>query len=1696
MVQPLGILGTELETAKIAAGSPTYAPKQPSDLPAGYPVKIGNVDVLAAAREDIAKQKGENKVSLVDLENKFDGLMLLRDDPELNQEKIDQYLAANIPGVTEIGTVPINPSMIKGSKNAGVESTYYTNFIAENAVPKGAELPLAFSSADYKEVRLPPAFANLDPMFKDVMTSAVSDSQDVARIVTNVFESGDIPLKGQEVLLNGFATGNFQKEFSRAMRNLPGDTARGFPDFAAMIYAAGRALWDQTVGDAPEEDDIYASFNKAYRGYSLSSPRQFYEGLLNKSEVFDSAYLAFNRQYKEMFYAEFDDKETADDAWFTAHADWFVQNPKLERVVAEDGTVSARHIQDENGVYQYEDFKLPQGAVRQLLDLAFLKLPATEKGIIYMSSMAPITGTFTVAGLHKGGRYLGMVERGRKLTTKDEDGNDVLVYSPKLSDFEVFKAERRRGMFGKTNSGLGFVNQTFSQAWNVATLGFLSGGAKGAMQRRRTLDMHVETLNRYDSDISTTRDEVKDLEIKIKNGVDSSGNKFEPSEIEALRIELTGAKNQLKALENGLGRYKVKVGSSRKIYGDNPFMRQVIIDDAIIASSIAYGSALLSGSYDIDIGPVEIQKGNLMDPGAAEALTSVVLPLIAPYGVRKAVSATKSVSNFVLGGTIDSAVDTIDAIGSTLHLFPEGTLLTGTDSEIRDAIKAGGLTPTDKTVKGVFTLRKILNAMDPVYRERAYQSLIRYNRTMTGLRSEMVRLELPEEEINENMTTLSLSLAQATGLAPLIAVQQNTLSGGIKVKDLTDGKKLGQVLDNMAAQENVIQGMEININNFIAGIEKSSGIKINDNKPLRDAVNQINGMIEVQRNSVAAQKIAIKTSLDKLYRFAAGEGRIDEDTVERLLDINKGLVPEGELIDNVWTIRAITDIRTRLMEGLEETAEAVVAFHSSMSSRELEVELNALAEDAFDIMMGSRRAKASQPYRDLDDLKDSNGEQIIVNVNDLVGRLRSVVDDFADKPISYALTGGKRFMSQGGLEMQRTMNKVALRGFLNSGIPRQEVSNLLRARRQQLSENNPDFDPSDYTLADLAFEMQAEIKKKIDAGEIAEGVEAPNYLQATVYEAEKIARYFRNQARRFSSTDFEASQSFEKIEQEMDSIFKQYTLEDGTSLFEKVDAARANYRRVMGEPTSPGTYADNVIKNRTYFEALSEQPAGTKGKYKKTSAEGGATPDYIFRDMRKLMSRVLNKNLSDAEFQSDVLPELRAQRDRLLEFFGAEMQTGGYGFDLSDPEQAQVARLLQQLLSATGDAAFSGKLRDELASRVGEFSPFVIGKAEIAKLTEGDMPYNFKFAERIETIENEFKVPVVSSGGSTGNLRLLTSGKTKSFAQDFDTRLQEDVAAVKAFNEVRDDLMNTQGDLRIAAEREVEIERELLARVQKLGDIASDPMQFGKTYFEGSDPEQFEIDVQDFVQKSKATKNPLTEDEVRSFMQYMYTRYLTEKAGIKYKYTPRTGEKREGVPAVSDVTVLINEVARPENRAMMQAILGEDLTRSMEDIADWATYATGDAMSIKGMNAGQLMSLESAFARAFNIARGMVSIPYVATEVSARIALYRNDSLIKMALSDRQLSNIMARMLRKPEELTKADIKTFGIRMQRYIAKELYITGGEVPTVDQIIASISGGYEPSDEGRELPETPDVTIATQNPNEELIQELQNQQEARQ
>ena len=77
----------------------------------------------------------------------------------------------------------------------------------------------------------------------------------------------------------------------------------------------------------------------------------------------------------------------------------------------------------------------------------------------------------------------------------------------------------------------------------------------------------------------------------------------------------------------------------------------------------------------------------------------------------------------------------------------------------------------------------------------------------------------------------------------------------------------------------------------------------------------------------------------------------------------------------------------------------------------------------------------------------------------------------------------------------------------------------------------------------------------------------------------------------------------------------------------------------------------------------------------------------------------------------------------------------------------------------------------------------------------------------------------------------------------------------------------------------------------------------------------------DFVSKSRGTGRPMSEDEVRTFMRYQFTRYLMAKAGLKSKYTTRSDEP---VQNVSDIDVLINQVALKENRDFMAAVMGED----------------------------------------------------------------------------------------------------------------------------------------------------------------------------
>ena len=1659
-------------------------------------------EFIEAAQADLAAQKGEGRRSIAELNEEFAGLVRLgQTGAPVTQDDINTYVQESLNGVNTIGGQTITPEVIKFIQIPENQDLYRTRYQTENFVRRQTGLAVPFYDKETKTIRLPAAFANVRPEFKEAMTAVVQDSVDLANVLDTSFNGhidGDpttIPLMGQEALLNAVSQGSFQKEWIQGMSDLPGDFMRGLPDFPALVIGATKALtYDQIVDIATGQDrSVLEAFNKNMEGYALFGPRQFYENVLNSTPGFRSASISFNKTYKNIFYKQFENPEIASAAFFEAHKDWYMAHPRLEEVVGEDGEVTLRQAGlDENGMpdmnpdsptFSFLEYQVPQNLVRETLDLAFVKLPAHEKGIVFFSTMAPITYGFTAANMHKAGRYQNVVRVGR------ESGN----YSPEMSDVEVFKAERKRR--------IGAIGTGFSNTWNAVTLNFLSGGIGGMLQRREMSDAHVRALDNYDRDIAQTSDRIDDLEEILNRGtqvIDGKDVKLTPDDIKGFKTQLAAERKALDSLTSGLSNYKLRMGASRSPYNLNsPFMRELMFDDVLISGAIAYGSELLSGQYTVSFRGEDIQVANFT-PETAEAINSIVMPLVAPIATRKIAGGVWKLGNLMTAQAPRGAVDTLNAIGSTLHIIPTDALLSANATTIKRILSEGGVQPTDETLNGIITLQRILNAMEPQYRERAYQGLIRYNRTMRNLQGEMEKLGLDDEQIAGNMDTLSLTLAQATGLGPLIAMQQSAGAGQISARDLLRPKKLREIMETFKTEEDLIKGMELNIGLFIDNIEKQTGTKITSNKLLMETALTVTGMVDTQRLALRNKKDAIRKQIDQLYAFAADEGEIDEGAVARILEINQGLVPEGELIDNIWSAREIIKIRNRLLDSISERTEAVGAFFKDLSTEEMNIEINRLAESAHAVVTGSRKAQASLPFLQMNSFKTPDGNSITVDVSKLSRKLRTFVEGFEEEPISFFFKGGKKYMSQSGSDMAKMLDRMAIRGLLEAGYDRKSIQALLAKKRQQLRKKG--VDPLVYSFADMAFEMTEDAARR--------GKEV-NYFLARPSDAEKISRFFRERAMANTKKgDRDVAIMFDQMDEvlraELGSIDAVSPDGTETTMVDILDAARSNYRSVMGEPSSAGTINSKIASNRTYSEALTPQPGGTMAKYKKTHSEGGETPVGVFRRVQSLMNKAMAPGTSDEAF-SKILLDLANERERLMEMMGGTVIDNRYGFDLresgtgfADPreikslperikageqaDQALVLKTIERLLNIAGQAGLSGKMYTEMKEQTTGVTRLILEKGEAKNIRNSSN--NWKRASRVQQMEAVLTIPIINRNGKkSADHRLFDSGAAGDFAKDFDRLLAENDQVRLAFDQVRTELLDETGALRVAAETELGIESERLQAVQQFEKRVRDPIAFGETFFENRTIEEFNADVMDFVAKSRGTDRPMSEDEVRTFMRYQFTRYLMAKAGLKSKYTTRSDEP---VQNVSDIDVLINQVANGERRDFMAAVMGEDLTRHLEDISMWATYASGDGMGLRGMNRHTLMSLESAFARAFNIARGMVSIPYVATEVSARIALHRNFSLVKLALSDRKAADIMARMLRSPEGgISKEDIRTLGLRLRNYMAKELIVSGGELPTVDQIIEAMnldgSGAMSPISSAG----TPSQIIEEQDPNEELL-----------
>jgi len=336
--------------------------------------------------------------------------------------------------------------------------------------------------------------------------------------------------------------------------------------------------------------------------------------------------------------------------------------------------------------------------------------------------------------------------------------------------------------------------------------------------------------------------------------------------------------------------------------------------------------------------------------------------------------------------------------------------------------------------------------------------------------------------------------------------------------------------------------------------------------------------------------------------------------------------------------------------------------------------------------------------------------------------------------------------------------------------------------------------------------------------------------------------------------------------------------------------------------------------------------------------------------------------------------------------------------------------------------------------------------------------YNFVQAMNITEIENKLTVPVFKGTKADGtpdieHRKLLTVTDVDDLTLDLKDRLKSSQKMRKEYLDLKNEIEDKGSAARIAGDKLVSDQQDVLSKLERTTDNVRDPKRFFKDHFENRTAD----DIDDFVDDLVAQGMERT--QANRALKYMYMRGLFEISGETKTLNTLADFKKSPVRSeITDVQTFVNAVIDGKQKEVATRVLGHDTghVRFLEEMASWISQAGGNPRGFAPRGDTKGMSVDNIFSRVFNLARGMVSPLYVGTEIATRLLLEKNQTLLSVALKDRESARVLAKILKNPDSVQDIDVKTLAQRVKIYLAAEIIQnknTQGIVPTLSEFIGS-------------------------------------------
>ena len=1576
-------------------------------LPYNYPTDPKFVDI---SNKSIDKQQ-----DTTDLTTKFSNIMSSQSVQEIQNK-----------GVTMIGNDLLTPDFLNQARNDNkLKTKLYMNWKgSQEKIVQEANKPIVpGSTSDYKgyDESLFKGFDKSSEAFKEYI-DAIDDRQLVARVFGS---ESSLPVKGQQLIVNSFKTGDFYNELSNMAKSIPGDVLR-LPNLGYMAKAAVHSAYHQA------KTNEAGAFGLKFGQLMQDTPNlQAWNNMLNKNFVTKDMGSRLNAWYKEKF-IEKHGQEVYD------------RDHEVPNITMVNGMIIPQT--DEAGNVIYRNKELDANVANDLLEISYGKLAGTEKAGMFFLTMAPFTAGARML------RTAGDIKMLDKVETLRKD--------PKyagLSNIDVLKAWRK-------DRGVG--EKAFRKVWQTITL----TSDKTRIRDGENVSDHLNVMQRYDVDIGDVTEKIENsrtlLDTQTKslallNSRATKGKKLDSIELAektSLEKSINNTRNQLKTDENFLAlnkksrkTYALKNGSGRY---DNPYLRSTVADDVIISAAMGYGPQLLNwGASETGV--------DVIDTRWQEMIIGLTSPLVAPKIASLAARGTLGFADAISAGGVQDVAKLLES-SNFIGLINPGILLTNDEAKFKKVLTAYNVSrgksgrdasPTDDEVLSFKLMSKIYRNMRPEYRERSYQSLIKYNQTMQNFENEFVRLGMPEELIAKNMSVLQLSMAEVTGLAPLIAYK-NRVGSAFTSSDAV--KSIDSIAAISMAQEDKLDGIDILLDTIKESIKREGGADLDSNSELQNMFNYMGTMVATQRNLLTKQKSYLQEQLDSFVNNV-GLKEVDSDTIDKIVNLNAMI--GGRVLNIKERATEVNKTYNSLMDSTNLQLDEIKLYAGEMNEKQLKTQVRRIADVMFDLELGRKRALGSSYYKNVDTYAQDNN--IKVDMTKLITSYIDTVAEFKGEPLSVVFGRGKDFFSSLGAPIQKTFNTMATNA-LDKNYSRKDVNAL-----KKTLEFNEDI-PANATDLDLALYLKQSQTNKIKTNKLTpENATMIDFFDGTVSQAEDVMRYFKDRALRFSKQTNNPTRTTQELTKKYVGIIDEIINEADPSgnLLKLQQEARVKYSTTVGEATDmvgDQGYAGNVIQNRGNKQNIVRKNRKTilketEGNYKYKNINQN-TPEAPFYNIANFGEKLLRAKSSSET--TEILTSIGNEKNRLFSFLGATQQkdvngTMQYAFDLREPRQQKILMMSENLLNTI----VTHKLAHALADDAGKINRIV--KASNGKKLENldnlnPETYNFGHAVNMLKMEEKLTIPVINKNGELEYQKFFDSTKVKGYSIDITEHLKTSQKARDEFVRLKDEIMDVKGALNIEAKGKLDEQNVAINALDNITNYVKNPKRFYDEHFANATPESIKELVADLVSKGASMDEPVSEETIRKSLKYMYMRGIFDIASVRKSVDvlSETPNKIASRSEITDIQSFVNTVLDNKNRDVMQAIMGVDSEHMgfLTDMANWVTYAGGNPRGFAPSSDTKGVTIDSIFSRVFNIARGMVSPLYVGTEIATRLLLEKNQSLLSVALRDKKASQILARMIKDPEGMNDKDIKTLGQRLKVYITMEvLQNKNNTLPTLNEFM---------------------------------------------